>query len=54
LAANDPNRSFGYGFKLPDTGHWQSVTIDQPVKVEPMPNINKLTAIKTLDPYLNL
>jgi len=24
----DPKATFGYGFKLPDTGHWQSKAID--------------------------
>ena len=24
----DPFETFRYGFKLPDTGHWQSGTID--------------------------
>jgi len=23
----DPFETFGYGFKLPDTGHWESSTI---------------------------
>ena len=42
MAGFDPFETFGYGFKLPDTGHWQSGTIDRPVKYEPMQDISIL------------
>ncbi len=38
----DTIETFGYGFKFPDTGHWQSGPIDQPVKCELMQDISKL------------
>lgn len=28
MGANDPEETFGHGFKLPITGYWQSGTID--------------------------
>ena len=28
LTPSDPQQSYRYGFKLPDTGHWQSRTTD--------------------------
>jgi len=47
---SDPLQSFGYGFKLPDTGHWQSGTIalNRPFKCKPMQDISKLHLQKTL------
>jgi hypothetical protein len=51
MSNNDPFETFKYGFKHPDTGHWQSGTIDRSVKYEPMQDFSKLSLQNSPDKW---